>query len=171
MTWYVQSVVSLWFHKLSFQFLPTKNKDTLNHEEENKIDITDNNSNDDEKFKIRHNYPYKRQPKLGNFGLRRSTTTQKPATEYHSNFGFEPVEAKTESPRVTSGPFVTMPHDNVENSTMARQPKKAKYSESSSSNRHEVKVLPPKEFRHLLARVDGTVKEVRTVAQLFFLCL
>ena len=72
-----------------------------------------------------------------------------------------PLEVSTESPKDgTAGPFVTMPHVTNENSTVARQAKKAKYSDYSSSNINEVRVLPPEEFHHLLSRVDGTNKKV-----------
>ena len=137
-----------------------------------------NEINEDSRFEYRHNYPYKRQPKLGDFGIKRSTTTKRPTTDYHSHLGFVPIEANTESPKdATAGPFVTMPHVTNENSTVARQPKKAKYSDySSSSNINEVRVLPPEEFHHLLSRVDGTDKKVgkETISKWiirFLLCL
>ena len=130
------------------------------------------------RFKYRHNHPYRRQPRPGDFGARRSTTTtpapatttattttRKPDEHYHSNFGYQPVETETESPKDASGPFVTVPHNNPdkdkeENVTnIARQPKKAD-DFGSGSNLHEIRVLPPEEFHHLLAKVDGVDRKV-----------
>ena len=129
------------------------------------------------RFKYRHNHPYRRLPRPGDFGARRSTTTTPaPATtttattttrkadeHYHSNFGYQPVETETESPKDASGPFVTVPHNNLdkkENVTnIARQPKKAD-DFGSGSNLHEIRVLPPEEFHHLLAKVDGVDRKV-----------
>ena len=132
---------------------------------------------DDDKirFKHRHNYPYRRHPPPGDFGARRSTTasitstttmstptTKKTDQEYHSNFGFQPIETETESPKESAGIFVTMSHDDTENVTnIARQPKKAEYNDyTSGSNVHEFRVLPPEEFHHLLAKVDGVDRKV-----------
>ena len=130
------------------------------------------------RFKYRHNHPYRRLPRPGDFGARRSTTTKpapatttttattttrKPDEHYHSNFGYQPVETETESPKDASGPFVTVPHNNPdkeENVTnIARQPKKAD-DFGSGSNLHEIRVLPPEEFHHLLAKVDGVDRKV-----------
>ena len=124
------------------------------------------------RFKYRHNYPYRRQPRPGDFGARRSTppapttsttstpspvsSTTKSSGGYHSHLGYQPVI--TEAP---SGPFVTVPQQKQENVSMARQPKVASYNDySAGSNLHEVRVLPPDEFHHLLARVDGKQREV-----------
>ena len=57
---------------------------------------------------------------------------------------------------------MTMSHGDTENVTnIARQPKKAEYNDySSGSNVHEIRVLPPEEFHHLLAKVDGVDRKV-----------
>ena len=126
-----------------------------------------NEDSDKTKFKFRHNFPYRRQPHPGDYGIRRSTTPTTTSTtttaaeqHYHSNFGYQPVESKTESPREAAVNFVTMPHDNTENATnIARQPKKAD-DFGSDSKIHEIRVLPPEEFHHLLAKVDGVDRKV-----------
>ena len=65
-----------------------------------------------------------------------------------------PVTSSTASPRDTAGPFVTMDSDSKEKEkNSARQPKD--YDYGADSRVSEVRVLPPKEFRHLLAQVDG----------------
>ena len=124
---------------------------------------------DNLRFRARGSYPYRRHPRLGGFGERKSTTTttttkssSNTRDKYHSNFGFQHVEAETEAPKdVFAGPFVTMPReaerDNV--TELARQPKKAEMSDDSS-RRHEIRVLPPEEFHHLLAKVDGIDRKV-----------
>ena len=128
-----------------------------------------NEDSDKTKFKFRHNFPYRRQPHPGDYGIRRSTTptptsasttTTAPEQHYHSNFGYQPVESQTETPREAAVNFVTMPHDNTENATnIARQPKKAD-DFGSDSKIHEIRVLPPEEFHHLLAKVDGVDRKV-----------
>ena len=125
------------------------------------------------RFKYRHNYPYRRQPRPGDFGVRRSTpSTPTPATStlkpdpapgYQSSLGSRLGYKATPAP---PGPFVTVAsRPEAENVTEARQPKVAKYnddfSSGSGSQRHEVRVLPPEEFHHLLARVDGLDRKVR----------
>ena len=192
------------------------------------------------RFKYRHNYPYRRQPKPGDYGVKRSTTTEKyvpvttesvryheqfgfyPVTteqpRYQENFGFHPVDQpnhpdefgyhpvttqrsryiedvvhnpkQTESPPNIAGPFVTVQKESSgdlglnregsrfqsrmgqvfqtesENNTdLARQPKQTDdmfvdYGSDSSLN--EVRVLPPEEFRHLLAQVDGIDRKVNS---------
>lgn len=128
------------------------------------------------RFKYRHNYPYRRHPRPGDFGVRRSTpttstsptSTLKPdlTPGYQSSLGSKLGYKATEAP---PGPFVTVAAsqtqtENVTEASKARQPKVAKYnddfSSGSGSNRHEVRVLPPDEFHHLLARVDGVDRKV-----------
>jgi hypothetical protein len=169
-----------------------------------------------QRFKYRHNYPYRRQPKPGDYGLKRSTTaTYVPATtesvRYHENlgyhpiiteppryqekFGYHPITTKqprhqpsnkfkyhpvttqrprfqenavynpiqTESPPNIAGPFVTVQKETENATDLARQPKHAvdMFSDyGSDSSRNEVRVLPPEEFRHLLAQVDGIDRKV-----------
>ena len=126
------------------------------------------------RFKYRHNYPYRRHPRPGDFGVRRSTPTTSTSTAstlkpiaapgYQSSLGSKLGYMATEAP---PGPFVTVAASQAqtENVTEARQPKVAKYnddfSSGSGSNRHEVRVLPPDEFHHLLARVDGVDRKVK----------
>ena len=171
-----------------------------------------------ERFRYRHNYPYRRQPKPGDYGVRRSTTTtttttpssrQVSTTEYvgyHEYLGYQPVttehpktvvdyghqpviadqprnkqqnqyqptsqrpryqeelvhnQIQTESPPNIAGPFVTV-HKETE-TDLARQPKHNVdmfVEHGSDSSLNEVRVLPPEEFRHLLARVDGIDRKV-----------
>ena len=71
-----------------------------------------------------------------------TTTTEIPPRKeenYHSNFGYQPVEVETEAPKeVFAGPFVTMPQGDEESLTeLARQPKRAEMGDSS--NRHEIR--------------------------------
>ena len=65
-----------------------------------------------------------------------------------------PATPSTASPQIFAGPFVTMDSDSKEKEkNSARQPKD--YDYGADSRVSEVRVLPPKEFRHLLAQVDG----------------
>ena len=124
------------------------------------------------RFNYRHNSPYRRQPRPGDFGVRRSTppppstTTTQPPPGYHSNLGYHPASTQAPAP----GPFVTPAPKRPENVTMARQPKLASFNDyRAGSNRHEVRVLPPDEFHHLLARVDGVGKKVTSALFSFHL--
>jgi len=164
-----------------------------------------------QRFKYRHNYPYRRQPKPGDFGLRRSTVNYVPVTTesvgYHGQFGYQPAPTEqprykekfgfhpespvysepqnypehfgphpattqrpryqegvvhypiqTESPPNIAGPFVTVQKESENITDIARQPKQADdifVDYGSDSRLNEVRVLPPEEFRHLLAQVDG----------------
>ena len=163
-----------------------------------------------ERFRYRHNYPYRRQPKPGDYGVRRSTTTkttttthkQFSTTGYHEYFGYQPVttehprivaeydhpsnqqqnqfevyqptsqrpqyqedsayeKIQTESPPNIAGPFVTVQKETE--TDLARQPKHNAdmfVEHGSDSSLNEVRVLPPEEFRHLLAQVDGIDRKV-----------
>ena len=106
------------------------------------------------RFLYRHNYPYRRkdgrrQQLLGDFGVREerrttTTTTLAPST----------TASTTAAPLNAAGPFVTMDQGEVREE--ARQPKD--YDYGADSKMSEVRVLPPKEFRHLLAQVDGVAE-------------
>ena len=70
-------------------------------------------------------------------------------------------QIQTESPPNIAGPFVTV-HKETE-TDLARQPKHNVdmfVEHGSDSSLNEVRVLPPEEFRHLLARVDGIDRKV-----------
>ena len=140
----------------------------LSAAEENN-EVPDESESAAERFKSRHNHPYRRHPRPGDFGLRRSTpptSTPEPnplpgyKSSLASKLGYHQA-ASTEAP---AGPFVTLSSlVEAENVTQARQPKEAKYEDFSSgsgSNRHEIRVLPPDEFHHLLAKVDGVDRKV-----------
>ena len=65
-----------------------------------------------------------------------------------------------------------MPHDDTDNNnaTKARQPKLAKYNDYVSDSKiHEIRVLPPREFHHLLAKVDGVDLKVENSFPIFIL--
>ena len=140
---------------------------------------------DSERFKYRHNHPYRRHPRPGDFGVRRSTpstpapsTPAAPALKAEKGPGYQSSlasrlgyhQAVSTSTQAPPGPFVTVAAMmEAENVTQARQPKVAKYEDFSSgsgSNRHEIRVLPPDEFHHLLARVDGVDRKVPPSAKL-----
>ena len=172
-----------------------------------------------QRFKYRHNYPYRRQARPGDFGLRRSTTTKSTTTalhynrittnppQYHAELGYHPVipektrfhdhsgfqplvneprlnqhnvmevtvrpikddvahlPIQTETPPNIAGPFVTVQREGENDTTLARQPKYADdmfVDYGSDSSLSEVRVLPPEEFRHLLAQVDGVDRKVKS---------
>ena len=109
----------------------------------------------------------RRQQLLGDFGVRdeRRLTTLTTTTTMAP-----PVTSSTATPRDTAGPFVTMDSDSKEKEkNSARQPKD--YDYGADSRVSEVRVLPPKEFRHLLAQVDGIDDDqVGPIILKFFLC-
>ena len=105
------------------------------------------------RFQYRNNYPYRRQDGRrqqlkGDFGIRdeRRTTSTTTSTTPRPR-------PPTPAPHNAAGPFVTPEREVESHSESARQPKD--YDYGSGSRLNEVRVLPPKEFRHLLAQVDG----------------
>ena len=117
------------------------------------------------RFRYRHNSPYSRQPRPGQFGQRQQ---QQDRPSQNRSSEVAPPPHQTETPPGPAGPFVTVarPENRTER---ARQPKQARGEAvwpdyRADSRLHEVRVPPPSEFHHLLARVDGVGEEEVTLS-------